>query len=172
MQHRGLGRARGVRMVGVPAFAGNVAAAVGEAILVGDVMDLRAVRDGEARIVLREDLAEQADRLEDLRRRQRLVADHQHAALDEGAVHRGTIQVGNRLREVDPQHLGARVRTQRPDFHGHPRRLSVERGTAWRRRQLSNSRDDVTLLDESLSHPVDRSAHARGAAEMQWTTIQ
>ena len=74
-----------VGVVGVPAFAGNVTRAVGKAILVGEVMNLRALRDREPGIVLLEHAAEQADRRQQLLRFERLLPDHQDAVLDEGA---------------------------------------------------------------------------------------
>ena len=64
-------------------------------------MDLRTLRQREARVVLREHLAEQLHRGEQLRRGQMLVAEHQNRMLDEGAVQpiaQGRI---DRLRQID-----------------------------------------------------------------------
>ena len=49
-------------------------------------MDQRTFRQSEARIVLREDLAEMADRSEQLMRRQMLIAKHQHRTIDKDIV--------------------------------------------------------------------------------------
>ncbi len=49
-------------------------------------MDLRALGQREARVVLREDLAEQLHGREQLLRREMLVAQHQHGVIHEGAV--------------------------------------------------------------------------------------
>jgi hypothetical protein len=69
-------------------------------------VDLRAVRQGEARVVLLEDGAEQLDRREHLRRRELLVADRQHPVLDEGPVQGVLVHRRHWTAEVDAADLG------------------------------------------------------------------
>ena len=117
VQHGGLGRPRVVRMVGVPALAGDVAAAVGEAVLVGEVMDLRTLRQRKARVVLVEDLAEQRHGLQELRRREALAADRQNVMADEGVVQGPPDVARDRLREVQATDFGAGVVGHGDDLH-------------------------------------------------------
>ncbi len=112
VQDRGLGRRTAFEWSVCQPSPRNVAAAIGKTVLVGDVMDLRAVRDRELRVLLRKDHAEQADRRRPpgggVSAWSRITST---LRLDEGAIHRGTIGFGDRPREVDAQHLGAGVRT-------------------------------------------------------------
>ena len=64
-------------------------------------MDIRALRQCEARIVLWKYFAEQLHRIEQLARRQMLVAEHQHRMVDERAVQPFPQRDTDRLREVD-----------------------------------------------------------------------
>src|SRR5690242_527272 len=118
MKHRRLGRPRVVRMVGVPALARDVATSVGEASLVGAIVDLRAVGQGEARVVLREYRAEQTNCRDDLLGRQMLITDHQYGVIDKGSVQYGFVGLRDRPGEIDAAHFRASVVCQGGDVHG------------------------------------------------------
>ncbi len=118
MQHGRLRRFGGIRVIGVVALARNVALAVRVEVLVGDVVDLRTIRQRKARVVLREHLAEQLHRIEQLRRRQMLIAEHQHRVLDERTVQPFAHCRVHRLRQVHAADLGAGMRTEGRDHGG------------------------------------------------------
>ena len=81
-------------------------------------MNLRAVRQGKAGVVLLKHRTEQFYSREHLRRRQGLIANHQHAVLHERPVQRGFRLWGNGTAQVDANGLGPGVIGQTSDFHG------------------------------------------------------
>jgi hypothetical protein len=112
VQHRRLRRFNRVGVVGVVALAGNVTPPVGIAILVRNVVDQRAVRQRELRVVLREDLAEKLDGGVQLCRRQLLVAKYQNRMVDERTVEPNSGRRVDRLAQIDAAHFRAGVRRQ------------------------------------------------------------
>ena len=72
-----------------------------------DRADQRLVGQRELLELLLEDLAEHLGRGRELRRRQMLIANHQHRVLDPCIVQRPLRLLIERLRQVDAGHLGA-----------------------------------------------------------------
>src|SRR5262249_12333667 len=72
------GRNGVVGVIGVIAFAWNIDAAILQFVLIGDVMDQRAITDGKARVVLGEDLTEVLHCCKKLWRVKSLMPDYQH----------------------------------------------------------------------------------------------
>jgi hypothetical protein len=101
MQNGGLWGVGRVRVAGVIAFARNVASAVRIEVLVRDVVNERTLRQGKARIVLWEGLAEQADCREQLLGRQMLVAKHEHRIVDKRTIEPGPRNLIDRLGQID-----------------------------------------------------------------------
>jgi hypothetical protein len=81
-------------------------------------MNLGAIRQREARVVLMEHRTEDLHCLQHTRRRQRLLTDRQHAVACEGVDQLCSDGVIHRLAEVNPQNLGAEVVGKRDDVHG------------------------------------------------------
>ena len=78
-------------------------------------MDEWTFRQREARIVLRKDFSEEADRGEQLMRRQMLVAEYQHRTVDKGAIEALPCRLVDRLSEIDAANLRPGVLGERSD---------------------------------------------------------
>jgi hypothetical protein len=93
-----------------------------EFILIGDVVDLRAFGDSEARIVLQKDLAEDPHRLQKLGSVQLLVADGNHGVVEKGLVQPFAGLLVDRTAEINSGNLGTGMSRQgrhRKGISGH-----------------------------------------------------
>ena len=102
MQRGRLWRHRIIGMIGVIALAGDIDPAVSGLVLVGDVVNRGTFRHGEARIVLRENLAERLHRLQESERAE-LAAHREDCMIDKGLVQRRARRRVELLAEVDPR---------------------------------------------------------------------
>ncbi len=80
-------------------------------------MNLWAIRQGKAGVVLVEHGAEDLHRRQHLRRCQRLLSDCQHAVACEGVVQSGLHRVTHGTAEIDAMDLGAEMIGKRDDLH-------------------------------------------------------
>ena len=117
-QHRRLGRARVIGVVGVECLAGDDAPAVLD-LVVGYVVHAGMTRHVALLLVVRLNLTEELGRGRELVRREVLVAHDQHVMLDEGAAQDGTVGGIDRLGEVEPGGLDPGVSRERRDGQRH-----------------------------------------------------
>src|SRR6202043_3182913 len=78
-----------------------------------DVVDLRTFGDSETRIMLQENLAEDLRRVQKPGGIQLLVADRDHAVVEEGLVEPLAALLIDRAAEIDADNLGAGMSRQR-----------------------------------------------------------
>jgi hypothetical protein len=117
-QHRRLGRARVIGVVGVECLARDDALAVFD-LVVGYVVHAGMARHVPLLLVVRLNLTEELGGGRELVRREVLVAHDQHVMLGEGAAQDGLVAGIDRLGEVEPGDLKPGVSRERRDGQPH-----------------------------------------------------